>query len=733
MRSFFASLGIFRTWLEAAPLRRAALVSAAALLAVYAGMPAEELTFDNGFIIGDDTRLRLFIAESLFAIFKFDYWWPSMASNLFRPLTTISFWIEYSFLGYGSSPLGYQLTNLVLQWGNALLLFLLARQLNVTVSGAFLATMVYAVHPITTEVVANIVGRSDLMATAAVLGGMSLYLSALKLPVGRKRTVRLAWTGLCGLVGVMAKESAIVLPCLVAGHGLLRFTEWRAGGELRRTWLRDAWQVALVMLPAAAFFLVTRWIFSADGGVTDHPFIDNPLMAEGLSVTLLSALGVWGMQIGTLFLPLSLSNDYSFNAIPVAVLPFGNATAIWGWATLLVFLFLGYVVWRAFKTRGLAGPWVYLAYLVSMLPTSNLLIRIGSIRAERFHYLPSAFFWVGGVMLISEFRRATTKDPAQKRLGLLGPAILTGAVTWFVCLGVLTHFRCYDWRSNVALWGSGLAAQPESTKINSAAGNARVIANPTEEAELAALKGHLRALEIFKEQGVPLHYWPVQTYSDLLACYINLYDSAKAKGRSGEAIEQWLDSALAVYQEGSRVEATVRARWFERHRDQPAKTAPFLDVFYQNYAVVLSRKGRHEEAIKALDEVIEILPLKARNRTTLAKIYQVAERYRDALDEYLLVRVMEPGQVGDLEQIAQVALKIDATAIPLIRDSGGETKLNLNDKLIEDATRKALFRYRELLEESGLSLDARRVARVGRYFYGVKDLTQPGSPAALSK
>ena len=140
MSSFSASLRVFCAWLEACPLRRVALLSAVALLVVYAGMPAEELTFDNGFIIGDDTRLRLFVAESFVAIFKFDYWWPSMASNLFRPLTTISFWIEYSFLGYGSSPLGYQLTNLVMQWGNALLLFLLARQLNVSVIWAFIAT-----------------------------------------------------------------------------------------------------------------------------------------------------------------------------------------------------------------------------------------------------------------------------------------------------------------------------------------------------------------------------------------------------------------------------------------------------------------------------------------------------------------------------------------------------------------------------------------------------------------
>ena len=94
-------LSRFFAWIEARPISRLATVFAPILLLAYAGMRAEQLTFDNTFIIGDDIRLRSFTWESWLLIFHYDYWWPTQVSNLYRPLSTLSFWFEYCFLGYG--------------------------------------------------------------------------------------------------------------------------------------------------------------------------------------------------------------------------------------------------------------------------------------------------------------------------------------------------------------------------------------------------------------------------------------------------------------------------------------------------------------------------------------------------------------------------------------------------------------------------------------------------------
>ncbi len=717
MSSPITPYAAFRAWLEAAFSRRAALLLGGLVLAIYAGMAAEELAFDNAFILKQDSRLRVFSAESLVQIFQHDYWWGSMASNLYRPLTTVMFWFEYSFFGYGASPLGYQIANALFHWGNALLVCLLARQLRSGDVCAVLAGVLYAIHPVNTEAVANIVGRSDLLATSGMLGGLCLYFRALEQTEWKTRN-RLMWLmGVCGFAGMMAKESAIVLPAIVAWHGILRLTEWREGAERRRLWISDAWRAAVALMPMAIFFVVTREYFSRFAGVTDHPFIDNPLVNEGFVVARVSALGVWGQQLAALVLPLNLSNDYSFNAIPAAVLPLGNATAVWGWATLALFAGAGWCAWRL-RAAWPAGIFCLGAYMIAMLPTSNLIIQIGSIRADRFHYLPSGLLWIGVVAFSGSVLVPWLRNRRQEGLPQV---VWVPVLGWALCLAVLGHFRCYDWRSNLSLWSSALVAQPNSAKVLAASGNARVLALQNDENEEAAVRGNLAAVAMFKNSDVPMYHWPMQSYSDLIASYLSIYDTAIARGEKEEIAHKWLDQALKVHGEAMEVEAAVKRRWVAKFGEEQTDTLPFLDILHRNYAVVLSRLGRVAEAEAALGKVIEILPLKANNYAVLAEIQSAAGKYESALGEFIFARVMDPENSGDLSKIEAVARKVSRNCIPLTSDGTGAMKLNLDDPLIQSATRAGLIRYKKLLLRSGLILDALRVDRVARYHYGISE------------
>lgn len=711
--SFFSTI---RAWLEIRTTRRVGWVLGLVVLGVYAGMAADEMAFDNSFILSGDNRLSIFSIESVQSILRYDYWWATMASNLYRPLTTLSFWFENSFLGYGDTPLGYQITNALLHWGNAMLVFALGRRLGIGLLLTLTAALLYALHPVCVEAVANIVGRSDLIATMSVLGGLLAYLSALDLPSGR-RCGRIALAGLIGFIGMTAKESAIVLPALIAWHGLLRIGEWQQGGEARRRWYSDAWMAAVAMLPIACFFFVTRWVFSSQAGVTDHPFIDNPLMIENFWVSRLSALGVWGMQIWSLLLPLDLSNDYSFNAIPAAVLPLGNSTALWGWGTLLFLAGATVWMWRLRKLWP-AGLFLLGAYAIAMLPTSNLIIKIGSIRADRFHYMSSAFGWLCLLGLAGWIMSRTKRDVVEPVLRYVWVPV----AAWALCLAALAHVRCYDWRSNLELWTSAAITQPGSAKVMAASGNARVVAKPTPENERAALQLHMRALQTFKDKGVPMYHWPMQTYSDLMAAYLSIYNSEIASGKKGPEVDMLLDQGLAVYEEFRRVEALVMERWLAKYKDRTTDTAPFLDVLHRNHAVILSRKGRHEEAKAAMARVMALLPMKTQNHAVMAEIYFASGEYHKALMENILLRVMEPDTIGDLPKIAEVARRVDEKSFPLLPDGNGQMKLNLNDALIKRETRNALIYYRTTLLRAGLPLEAFRIERLARYYYGITDL-----------
>ena len=73
---------------------------------------------DNKVVIGADVRIRAVTSETLKLIFTKDYWFPSLPSDLYRPLTTLSYLFNYSVLGNETRPFGYHAVNFLLHWAN---------------------------------------------------------------------------------------------------------------------------------------------------------------------------------------------------------------------------------------------------------------------------------------------------------------------------------------------------------------------------------------------------------------------------------------------------------------------------------------------------------------------------------------------------------------------------------------------------------------------------------------
>jgi hypothetical protein len=89
------------------------------------------------------------------------------------------------------------------------LFFLLCRSLRLGATVSFVAALVFAVHPIHTEAVSNVIGRSELLSSAAVLGALLCCARARHALAGRRTALRLAAAGLFG-IGLLCKESAFV-------------------------------------------------------------------------------------------------------------------------------------------------------------------------------------------------------------------------------------------------------------------------------------------------------------------------------------------------------------------------------------------------------------------------------------------------------------------------------------------------------------------------------------------
>src|SRR5208283_1963022 len=127
-------------------------------------------TFRAGFIWDDDTFLtanKLIKAADGLRRFWFtreapDYW----------PMTSTTLWLEWRL--WGMHALGYHATNLVLHIADALLLWRVLERLRMP--GAYLAALLFAVHPLNVESVAWITQRKNLMAMLFFLLSILFFL-----------------------------------------------------------------------------------------------------------------------------------------------------------------------------------------------------------------------------------------------------------------------------------------------------------------------------------------------------------------------------------------------------------------------------------------------------------------------------------------------------------------------------------------------------------------------------
>jgi hypothetical protein len=428
------------------PVHAPRLLALAVLaLIAYANSFQAGLIFDNAPAILQDTRVRALTGGNLHLILTEEYWYNTSTTGLYRPLTTFSYLLNYAVLGNGPNPAGYHWVNLLLHGANISLVYLLAVWIAGDANLAFALAVLWGVHPLLTDSVTNIVGRADLLATLGVLGGLLAHIAGASATGGR-RLVR--WTVLAAAasIAIFSKEVGAVLPGVMLLYDL---TWWKPGA-----WRARAPGYAALALPFAAYFWL-RGELLARVPIGLVPFGDNPLTGADFWTAKLTALQVIGKYIALFVWPARLSADYSYAAVPL----FGGQPAeVAALAICVAAAILAILSYCANK-----GVFFYLVFFfLTLAPTSNVFLLIGSIMAERFLYLPSIGLAGCAVLAIHAFgRRLSPRWPAAPRaawavLGLAGLAF-----------AARTYARNPDWRDDRSLWSSVVSTTPGSSKGHS--------------------------------------------------------------------------------------------------------------------------------------------------------------------------------------------------------------------------------------------------------------------------
>ena len=377
----------------------------------------------------------------LFDDYVFPFALPNFAAPLsawigpVRPVLYFTFWINAQLSK--DDPYSYHVVNVLFHCITSGLIFLIVRRmlewsradrLRRDLLAGF-AAAVFLLHPIQTEAVAYLAGRSEALSVMFFFAAYAVFLYRGEPAVGWRKVAAVL---LLFALALLSKEHAVALPALL----LLTDYWWNPGFSVRG--IRDNWKlyapVAVgAVLGVAFFWRIITSAESAGFGLKDFTWYQY-------FFTQCRALFVYLREF---LIPANLTADWDF-PVSRTILDRG---AIAGLAALLA---LAGLAWR-YRRRFPLASFGFFAFLVLMAPTSSI-VPIRDTIAERRLYLA-----MPGLLLIAVDLLA--------RLKLDRKALATACLV-VVCLeAAAAHARAAVWSDPLTLWQDTARKSPNKPRV----------------------------------------------------------------------------------------------------------------------------------------------------------------------------------------------------------------------------------------------------------------------------
>lgn len=373
------------------------------------------------------------------------YGLDAVNKETWRPLTMILFAIEKDFLGNDASH--FHWINVLLYCICIVLLFNFFFALTgKKILPAFAISLLFAGHPLHTEVVANIKSRDEILSLLfAIISAWTclLYIKKSKLSL-------LLLASSTFLFACFCKESAItfaiIIPLLL--YFFLDFP------------IQKIKPIFFILLASVVAYLASRYFALGVFASVQNKIspVDNVLFNEDFSVRIATAFVVLGRYIKLLVFPHPLVHDYSFNQIPVA--GFDNFQNI---ISFLVLLLIFSLCMTKIKTKNKIALGV-LIFFVSISIVSNIFIPIGVTMAERLLFVPSLGFCIAlvyGIFWISK-----TKENTHSTLVFNKPLFYVPILLIVLFYSIKTISRNTDWKDNYTLFSRDIKNAKKSCRAH---------------------------------------------------------------------------------------------------------------------------------------------------------------------------------------------------------------------------------------------------------------------------
>jgi tetratricopeptide (TPR) repeat protein len=568
-----------------------------------------------------------------------DYW----------PATNSTFWLEWRL--WGMSPAGYHLTNLILHTVESLLIWIILRKLSIP--GAFLAAMIFAVHPVNVESVAWIAQRKETMAMLFFLLSILWYmkadmatanvgmapiipspLSTAHCPLSTAHCFQWYWLSLAAFVlAMLSKGSAAVLPALLLG------IVWYFRPLTRRDLVRIAPFFAVAVMLAA----VDMWFQTHGSG--------DQLRNAGLMERLLGAGGVIWFYVYKALLPFNLVFIYTQWQIHVDKI-------LW-WLPLIMAVIVTALLWwyRNGWARPLLFAWgFFCAGLVPVMGFADIGFMKVSLVADHYQHIPL----IGVIALAA----AGWSSWCQRRQGPNHLAANAMAVLAVCSLAILTWHQSAIYSDAITLYQATLVKNPDCWMVHNNLGNALLHAGQINQ----AIEQQELALELNPDDA-PTHsnlgYALLQTHRtpeaiehcekalrlkpDFPEAENNLGNALIHAGRVEEGIKHY-EQAIRLNPEyvkahcnlGNALLQAGRLSEAADHFQQALNLRPDLAEIHNNLGTILDKTGRRQEAIEHYQRAIKLKPDYADAHFNLGKTLEEVGEHQKAAEQHKQVLALNP-------------------------------------------------------------------------------------------
>ncbi len=592
-------------------------------------------TLHHGFVLDDYAAItgNKFVQQGVKGfhdILTTSYWhgMSEQTGGVYRPLSLVMFALEWQFAPNNPIP-GHSMNVILYALTGFLLFFLIKRMFpERTELFAFSICLLWIVHPLHTEVVANIKSRDEIL--CFLFGILGMYSSLMY--IQKNKSIYLWIISVCYLLALLSKESALCFFILIP------LTSYFFKNASRK-------QLSNVFISLALctfiYLIIRSQMLGSIYKPTPIPVNDNSLVGAHSSMESIStAFYILGYYIYKFIFPFALASDYSFNQIPlVSIL---NPLAF---TSIILFALMGFYSIKLFRHKNPVSYGI-LFYFFSIGMVSNLLFLLGSTMAERFMYMPSLGLIVLCVYLLDKMLYRNTKNQASLETKNASPypskVFLFLIISISILFSIKTYSRNKDWKSDFSLFSKDVQTVTENVKMKYF--YVRAIMDELKYRKADPAKQQLLLASATDQMNRALKI--DSNYYLLYNSTAEIYNYKKEYGKAIELYKKGLslnNGDAGTY--GNLGNIYFRIGQYDSavyYQSKAIALNPNTYLNYNNLGGALFQLQRYEEAIVNYKKALELNPAYVDAYKNLGTAYSMTNHFDEAIENYNKVLSLDP-------------------------------------------------------------------------------------------